>query len=390
MKPSISADIKFIGVNDHNIDLFESQFSVPNGISYNSYIILDEKIAVLDSVDKNFGSQWISNIKAELKDKKPDYLIVHHIEMDHSGNIKLFTEEFPNAKIVASKLAFVILNNLFNEDFSQKQIIVNQGDTLSLGKHNLNFISAPNVHWPEVIMSYETTEKVLFSGDAFGKFGALDKENSTKPEDWTSEARRYYFGIVGKFGDSTQSALNKLKDLDMKKICPLHGPVLSENLSYFIDKYDIWSSYKPETEGIFIAYTSVYGNTKKAVEEIAKILKSKGKENIKIADLAREDMSKCVEDAFRYSKLILATTTYTNDIFPPMKEFIHHLLDRNYQNRTVGLIGNGSWKPVATTIMASMLENGKKLKILETKVIIKTALNQETRLSLEKLAEELV
>lgn len=390
MKPSISADIKFIGVNDHNIDLFESQFSVPNGISYNSYIILDEKIAVLDSVDKNFGSQWISNIKAELKDKKPDYLIVHHIEMDHSGNIKLFTEEFPNAKIVASKLAFVILNNLFNEDFSQKQIIVNQGDTLSLGKHNLNFISAQNVHWPEVIMSYETTEKVLFSGDAFGKFGALDKENSTKPEDWTSEARRYYFGIVGKFGDSTQSALNKLKDLDMKKICPLHGPVLSENLSYFIDKYDIWSSYKPETEGIFIAYTSVYGNTKKAVEEIAKILKSKGKENIKIADLAREDMSKCVEDAFRYSKLILATTTYTNDIFPPMKEFIHHLLDRNYQNRTVGLIGNGSWNPVATTIMASMLENGKNLKILETKVIIKTALNQETRLSLEKLAEELV
>ena len=276
MKTDISNNIKFVGVNDHNIDLFEGQFIVPNGMSYNSYIILDEKIAVLDSVDKNFGSEWISNIKSQLNGKNPDYLVVHHMEMDHSANIKLFTETFPEAKIVASKLAFVIMNNLFDADFSDKQIVVTEGSTLSLGKHCLNFIAAPNVHWPEVVMSYESTEKILFSADGFGKFGALNKESGISPEEWTCEARRYYFGIVGKFGEPVQAVLKKLPNIQIEKICPLHGPVLTENLSYYINLYDIWSSYKPESQGIFIAYSSVYGNTKKAVEEFAEILKAKG------------------------------------------------------------------------------------------------------------------
>lgn len=390
MLPNFSEDIKFIGVNDHKIDLFEGQFIVPNGMSYNSYIILDEKIAILDSVDSNFGSEWISNIKKELKGKTPDFLVVHHMEMDHSANIKLFTEEFPKAKIVASKLAFVIMNNLFNCDFSDKQIIVEEGSKLSLGKHCLTFVAAPNVHWPEVVMSYESTEKVLFSADGFGKFGALDKENGTSPEDWTCEARRYYFGIVGKFGNPVQAVLKKLPSLEVNTICPLHGPVLTENLSYYIDLYNTWSSYKAESEGIFIAYTSVYGNTKKAVKEFAQLLKNKGCPKVKIADLAREDMAECVEDAFRYEKLVLATTTYTNDIFPFMKEFIHHLVDRDYQNRTIGLIGNGSWNPVANKIMASMFEKSKNIKILENQVIIKTALNKDSKAALEKLAEELI
>lgn len=390
MKTDISNNIKFVGVNDHNIDLFEGQFIVPNGMSYNSYIILDEKIAVLDSVDKNFGSEWISNIKSQLNGKNPDYLVVHHMEMDHSANIKLFTEAFPEAKIVASKLAFVIMNNLFDADFSDKQIVVTEGSTLSLGKHCLNFIAAPNVHWPEVVMSYESTEKILFSADGFGKFGALDKESGTSPEEWTCEARRYYFGIVGKFGEPVQAVLKKLPNIQIEKICPLHGPVLTENLSYYINLYDIWSSYKPESQGIFIAYSSVYGNTKKAVEEFAEILKAKGCTKVKIADLAREDMAECVEDAFRYDKLVLATTTYTNDIFPVMKEFIHHLVDRNYQNRTIGLIGNGSWNPVATKVMASMFEKSKNINLVEPSVTIKTALNHESRANLEKLAEELM
>lgn len=390
MKTDISNNIKFVGVNDHNIDLFEGQFIVPNGMSYNSYIILDEKIAVLDSVDKNFGSEWISNIKSQLNGKNPDYLVVHHIEMDHSANIKLFTEAFPEAKIVASKLAFVIMNNLFDADFSDKQIVVTEGSTLSLGKHCLNFIAAPNVHWPEVVMSYESTEKILFSADGFGKFGALDKESGTSPEEWTCEARRYYFGIVGKFGEPVQAVLKKLPNIQIEKICPLHGPVLTENLSYYINLYDIWSSYKPESQGIFIAYSSVYGNTKKAVEEFAEILKAKGCTKVKIADLAREDMAECVEDAFRYDKLVLATTTYTNDIFPVMKEFIHHLVDRNYQNRTIGLIGNGSWNPVATKVMATMFEKSKNINLIEPSVTIKTALNKEARENLEKLAEHLI
>lgn len=390
MKTDISNNIKFVGVNDHNIDLFEGQFIVPNGMSYNSYIILDEKIAVLDSVDKNFGSEWISNIKSQLNGKNPDYLVVHHMEMDHSANIKLFTEAFPEAKIVASKLAFVIMNNLFDADFSDKQIVVTEGSTLSLGKHCLNFIAAPNVHWPEVVMSYESTEKILFSADGFGKFGALDKESGTSPEEWTCEARRYYFGIVGKFGEPVQAVLKKLPNIQIEKICPLHGPVLTENLSYYINLYDIWSSYKPESQGIFIAYSSVYGNTKKAVEEFAEILKAKGCTKVKIADLAREDMAECVEDAFKYDKLVLATTTYTNDIFPVMKEFIHHLVDRNYQNRTIGLIGNGSWNPVATKVMATMFEKSKNINLVEPSVTIKTALNKEARENLEKLAEHLI
>lgn len=389
MIPTISENIKFVGVNDHQIDLFEGQYVVPNGISYNSYIILDEKIAVLDSVDGDFGSEWISNIKKELNGKQPDYLVVHHMEMDHSANIKLFTETFPEAKIVASKLAFVIMNNLFDKDFSEKQIIVGEGSTLSLGKHCLTFIAAPNVHWPEVVMSYESTEKVVFSADAFGKFGALDKESGTSPEEWTSEARRYFIGIVGKFGEPVQAVLKKLPNLEIKTICPLHGPILTENLSYYVNLYDIWSSYKPELEGIVIAYSSVYGNTKKAVAQFVEILKSKGCSNIKVFDLARDDMAECVAQAFATEKLVLATTTYTNDIFPCMKEFIHHLLDRNIQNKTIGLIGNGSWNPVANKIMASMFEKSKNIKILENQVTIKTALNKESLAALEKLAEEL-
>ena len=389
MIPTISENIKFVGVNDHQIDLFEGQYVVPNGISYNSYIILDEKIAVLDSVDGDFGSEWISNIKKELNGKQPDYLVVHHMEMDHSANIKLFTETFPEAKIVASKLAFVIMNNLFDKDFSEKQIIVGEGSTLSLGKHCLTFIAAPNVHWPEVVMSYESTEKILFSADGFGKFGALDKESGTSPEEWTSEARRYFIGIVGKFGEPVQAVLKKLPNLEIKTICPLHGPILTENLSYYVNLYDIWSSYKPELEGIVIAYSSVYGNTKKAVAQFVEILKSKGCSNIKVFDLARDDMAECVAQAFATEKLVLATTTYTNDIFPCMKEFIHHLLDRNIQNKTIGLIGNGSWNPVANKIMASMFEKSKNIKILENQVTIKTALNKESLAALEKLAEEL-
>ena len=381
----VTNDIKYVGVNDHQIDLFEGQFIVPNGMSYNSYLILDEKIAVMDSVDANFGDQWISNIKNELAGKSPDYLVVHHMEMDHSANIKKFMEVFPSAKIVSSKLAFVMMKNYFGTDFFENQIVVSEGSTLELGKHKLNFVTAPNVHWPEVIMSYESTDKVLFSADGFGKFGALDVE-----EEWACEARRYYFGIVGKFGDAVQSVLKKLSGIDVKIICPLHGPVLSENLEYYINLYDTWSSYKPETEGVFVAYTSVYGNTKKAVEKFAEILKAKGCPKVAVADLAREDMAECVEDAFRYGKIILATTTYTNDIFPFMKEFIHHLTDRNYQNRKIGLIENGTWNPLAAKVMTKMFENCKDINFCPTVVTIKTAMNDETVKELEKLAEEIL
>ncbi len=381
----VTNDIKYVGVNDHQIDLFEGQFIVPNGMSYNSYLILDEKIAVMDSVDANFGDQWISNIKNELAGKSPDYLVVHHMEMDHSANIKKFMETFPTAKIVSSKLAFVMMKNYFGTDFAERQIVVSEGSTLELGKHKLNFVTAPNVHWPEVIMSYESTDKVLFSADGFGKFGALDVE-----EEWACEARRYYFGIVGKFGDAVQSVLKKLSGIDVKIICPLHGPVLSENLEYYINLYDTWSSYKPETEGVFVAYTSVYGNTKKAVEKFAEILKEKGCPKVAVADLAREDMAECVEDAFKYGKIVLATTTYTNDIFPFMKEFIHHLTDRNYQNRKIGLIENGTWNPLAAKVMTKMFENSKNITFCPTVVTIKTAMNDDTILSLEKLADEIL
>ena len=381
----VTNDIKYVGVNDHEIDLFEGQFIVPNGMSYNSYIIMDEKIAVMDSVDANFGDQWIANIKEVLGDKTPDYLVVHHMEMDHSANIKKFMETFPTAKIVSSKLAFVMMKNYFGTDFSENQIVVTEGSTLELGKHKLNFVTAPNVHWPEVIMSYESTDKVLFSADGFGKFGALDVE-----EEWACEARRYYFGIVGKFGDAVQSVLKKLSGIDVKIICPLHGPVLSENLEYYINLYDTWSSYGVESEGVFVAYTSVYGNTKKAVEKFAEILKAKGCLKVAVADLAREDMAECVEDAFRYGKIVLATTTYTNDIFPFMKEFIHHLTDRNYQNRKIGLIENGTWNPLAAKVMTKMFENSKNITFCPTVVTIKTAMNDETVNDLEKLAEEIL
>ena len=381
----ITNDIKYVGVNDHEIDLFEGQFIVPNGMSYNSYIIMDEKIAVMDSVDANFGDQWIANIKEVLADKSPDYLVVHHMEMDHSANIAKFMEVFPSAKIVSSKLAFVMMKNYFGTDFADRQFVVSEGSTLELGKHKLNFVTAPNVHWPEVIMSYESTDKVLFSADGFGKFGALDVE-----EEWACEARRYYFGIVGKFGDAVQAVLKKLSGIDVKFICPLHGPVLSENLEYYINLYDTWSSYGVESEGVFVAYTSVYGNTKKAVEKFVEILKEKGCPKVAVADLAREDMAECVEDAFRYGKLILATTTYTNDIFPFMKEFIHHLTDRNYQNRKIGLIENGTWNPLAAKVMTKMFENCKDINFCSTVVTIKTAMNDKTVTDLEKLAEEIL
>ncbi|MBQ7904497.1 MAG: FprA family A-type flavoprotein [Spirochaetaceae bacterium] len=381
----ITNEIKYVGVNDHKIDLFEGQFIVPNGMSYNSYVILDDKIAVMDSVDQNFGDEWISNIKNIIGNKSPDFLVVHHMEMDHSANIAKFMETFPNAKIVSSKLAFVMMKNYFGTDFENRQIVVAEGSTLELGKHTLNFVAAPNVHWPEVIMSYESSEKVLFSADGFGKFGALDVE-----EEWACEARRYYFGIVGKFGDAVQAVLKKLAGIEVKVICPLHGPVLTENLDYYINLYDTWSSYSVESEGVFIAYTSVYGNTKKAVEKFAEILKAKGCPKVAVADLAREDMAECVEDAFKYGKIVLATTTYTNDIFPFMKDFIHHLTGRNYQNRTIGLIENGTWNPLAAKVMTKMFENSKNITFCPTVVTIKTAMNDETVNGLEKLAEEIL
>lgn len=381
----ITNEIKYVGVNDHKIDLFEGQFIVPNGMSYNSYVILDNKIAVMDSVDQNFGDEWISNIKNVIGNKSPDFLVVHHMEMDHSANIAKFMETFPNAKIVSSKLAFVMMKNYFGTDFENRQIVVAEGSTLELGKHTLNFVAAPNVHWPEVIMSYESSEKVLFSADGFGKFGALDVE-----EEWACEARRYYFGIVGKFGDAVQAVLKKLAGIEVKVICPLHGPVLTENLDYYINLYDTWSSYSVESEGVFIAYTSVYGNTKKAVEKFAEILKAKGCPKVAVADLAREDMAECVEDAFKYGKIVLATTTYTNDIFPFMKDFIHHLTGRNYQNRTIGLIENGTWNPLAAKVMTKMFENSKNITFCPTVVTIKTAMNDETVNGLEKLAEEIL
>lgn len=381
----ITNEIKYVGVNDHKIDLFEGQFIVPNGMSYNSYVILDDKIAVMDSVDQNFGDEWISNIKNVIGNKSPDFLVVHHMEMDHSANIAKFMETFPNAKIVSSKLAFVMMKNYFGTDFENRQIVVAEGSTLELGKHTLNFVAAPNVHWPEVIMSYESSEKVLFSADGFGKFGALDVE-----EEWACEARRYYFGIVGKFGDAVQAVLKKLAGIEVKVICPLHGPILTDNLEYYINLYDTWSSYNVESEGVFIAYTSVYGNTKKAVEKFAEILKAKGCPKVAVADLAREDMAECVEDAFKYGKIVLATTTYTNDIFPFMKDFIHHLTGRNYQNRTIGLIENGTWNPLAAKVMTKMFENSKNITFCPTVVTIKTAMNDETVNRLEKLAEEIL
>jgi len=381
---NITNDIKYIGVNDHDIDLFEGQYIVPNGMAYNSYAIIDEKIAIMDSVDANFGQQWLDNMAAALDGRKPDYLVVQHMEPDHSANITSFVQAYPDAQIVASSKAFGMMKQFFGTDFPEKQIVVGEGDKLNLGTHELTFVTAPMVHWPEVIVTYDSKDKVLFSADAFGKFGALDVE-----EDWACEARRYYIGIVGKYGAQVQALLKKATALDIQIICPLHGPVLTENLDYYINLYDIWSSYRPEDEGVLIAYTSVYGNTKKAVEQLAKLLEEKGAEKVVVTDLARSDMAEAVEDAFRYSKIVLATTTYNGDIFPFMKEFINHLTERNFQNRTVAFIENGSWAATAARVMKGMLEKSKNLTYTDTTVKIMSALNAESSAQLEALADEL-
>lgn len=380
---NITNDIRYVGVNDHQIDLFESQYVVENGMAYNSYVIMDKKIAVLDSVDAHFTHEWLDNIQNVTGRKAPDYLIVQHMEPDHSANIGNFMKLYPNAKVVSSAKAFAMMKQFYGTDFADRQIIIKEGDTLSLGKHELSFVAAPMVHWPEVMMTYDACDKVFFSADAFGKFGALDVE-----EDWACEARRYYFGIVGKYGTQVQNLLKKAAKLDIQTICPLHGPVLSENLEYYLKLYNTWSSYGIETEGIMIAYTSVYGNTKKAVELLAEKLRAKGCPKVAVNDLARCDMAEAVEDAFRYGKIILATTTYNADIFPFMKEFIGHLLERNFQNRKIGIIENGSWAPMAAKVIKKMLEGCKNTTFANTTVSIKSALNEDSSAQLEALAEE--
>ena len=379
----ITNDIKYIGVNDHQIDLFEGQYAVPNGMSYNSYVILDEKVAVMDTVDQFFGDEWLNNLEAALDGRKPDYLVVHHMEPDHSANIANFLSHYPEATVVSSAKAFTMIKQFFGNDYADRRIVVGEGDTLNLGKHVLTFVTAPMVHWPEVIVSYDSCDKVLFSADGFGKFGALDVE-----EEWACEARRYYIGIVGKYGAQVQALLKKAAKLDIAMICPLHGPVLKEDLGYYINLYDIWSSYRVETDGILIAYTSVYGHTKKAVELLAEKLEARG-QKVTVTDLARDDMAEAVEDAFRYGKLVLATTTYNGDMFPFMKDFLHHLTERNFQNRTVGMIENGTWAPVAAKFMMKMLENSKNLTFTANNVKIFSALNDDSRAQLMALAEEL-
>ncbi len=381
---NITKDIKYIGVNDHKIDLFEGQYTVPNGMAYNSYLINDDKIAIMDTVDAAFTHEWLDNIAAALSGRNPDYLIVQHMEPDHSANIMNFIKTYPSARIVSSAKAFAMMKNFFGTDFEDKGIIVGEGDSLDLGTHKLSFVAAPMVHWPEVIVTYDSTDKVLFSADGFGKFGALDVE-----EDWACEARRYYFGIVGKYGAQVTALLKKAATLDIEIICPLHGPVLSENLGYYIDLYTTWSSYQPEEDGIVIAYTSVYGNTKKAVMLLADKLRANGCPKVVINDLARCDMAEAVEDAFRYSKLVLATTTYNAEIFPFMREFINHLTERGYSNRMVGIIENGSWAPLAAKVMKGMLEKSKNLTFADTTVKIMSALSEESHNSLNSLADEL-
>ena len=381
----ISNDIAYIGVNDREIDLFEGQYVVPNGMAYNSYVILDEKIAVFDTVDKNFGTQWLKNLDEALGGKTPDYLIVQHMEPDHSANIVLFAEKYPDAKIVANYKAFVMMSQFFDFDLGDRKMSVKNGESLSLGKHELTFVFAPMVHWPEVMMTYDSTDKVLFSADAFGKFGALDTD-----EDWACEARRYYFGIVGKYGAQVQAVLKKAAALDIKTICPLHGPVLSENLGYYLDLYNTWSSYGVESDGVVIAYTSVYGNTKAAAELLAQKLKEKGCPKVAVNDLARCDMAEAVEDAFRYGKIVLATTTYNADVFPFMREFINELTERNFQNRFVGIIENGSWAPMAAKVIKKMLENSKNITFADTVVTVKSAMKQNTADDIERLADEII
>lgn len=380
----ITDDIRYVGVNDHDIDLFEGQYVVENGMAYNSYVIMDEQIAVMDTVDGNFTDEWLKNISDVIGDRKPSYLIVQHMEPDHSANIANFLDLYKDAKVVATAKAFVMMKQFFGTDYPERQIVVKEGDTLSLGTHTLTFVLAPMVHWPEVMVTYDSKDKVLFSADAFGKFGALDVE-----EDWTCEARRYYFGIVGKYGVQTQALLKKAAGLDIQTICALHGPILKENLGYYLDLYNTWSSYGVESEGVVIAYTSVYGNTKKAVELLADKLTALGCPKVTVTDLARDDMAEAVEDAFRYGKLVLATTTYNGDIFPFMKTFIEHLTERGYRNRTIGLIENGSWAPTAAKTMLKMFEGSKNLTFTDTTVTIKSAVNTENEAQIAALAEEL-
>ena len=380
----IPQDIKYVGVDDHELDLFEGQYHVPNGMAYNSYAILDEQIAIMDSVDALFTQVWLDNIRSALGERTPDYLIVQHMEPDHSGSILSFMAAYPEAKLVASARAFVMLKNFFGTDFSERKIVVGEGDTLSLGSRELTFVTATMVHWPEVIVTYDSKDKVLFSADAFGKFGALDVE-----EDWACEARRYYIGIVGKYGAPVQTLLKKTAAFDIQAICPLHGPALTENLGYYIGLYNTWSTYAVEEEGVVIAYTSIYGNTKKTVEQLAERLREKGCGKVVVNDLARCDMAGAVEDAFRYSKLVLATTTYNGGIFPFMQEFIHHLTERNYSNRFVAFIENGSWAPAAARVMKGMLEKSKNLTYADTTVTIVSALNEASSAQLSALADEL-
>lgn len=380
----ISNDIKYVGVNDKNLDLFEGQYVVENGMAYNSYVIIDEKVAVIDSVDRSFGAEWLENIAVALNGRTPDYLVVQHMEPDHSSNILAFSEKYKDAKIVSSLRAFQMMKNYFGTDFQDRQVVVKEGDVLPLGKHNLSFIAAPMVHWPEVIMTYDDFDKVLFSADAFGKFGALDTD-----EDWACEARRYYFGIVGKYGAQVQSVLKKAAALDIKIICPLHGPWLFENIPYYLNLYDIWSSYGVESDGVVIAYTSVYGHTEKAVNLLKAELENKGVK-VPVFDLARCDMAEAVEDAFRYGKLVLATTTYNGDIFPFMKTFIEHLVERNFQNRTVGFIENGSWAPQSSRIMRGMLEQQKNLTLLDADVKIYSAVSDKNIAEIQALASALL
>ncbi len=381
---TITNDIRYVGVNDHQIDLFEGQYKVPNGMAYNSYLIIDEKIAVMDTVDRNFTHEWLDNLEKELSGRKPDYLVVQHMEPDHSANIANFMKIYPDASVVSSDKAFKMMKNFFGTEFEDRRIVVGEGDTLSLGKHTLAFVAAPMVHWPEVIVTYDTTDKVLFSADGFGKFGALDAN-----EEWAAEARRYYIGIVGKYGAQVQKLLAKAKTLDIETICPLHGPVLKENLGYYLGLYDLWSSYTTESDGIMIAYTSVYGNTKKAVEVLADKLKAKGCPDVAVFDLARCDMAEAVARAFSYGRIVLATTTYNSDIFPFMREFIEHLTERGFRNKTVAMIENGSWAPQAIKVMKGLLQTAKDISYTENNVKIMSALNEDSKKQIDALSDEL-
>ena len=384
---NVTKDIRYIGVNDHEIDLFEGMYIVPEGMAYNSYVILDEKVAVMDTADRHFVQEWLGNLAAALEGRKPDYLIVQHMEPDHSSGIAAFMDVYPEAKVVATAKAFTMMKNFTGTDYTGRGIVVKEGDKLELGSHVLTFVTAPMVHWPEVMFTYDSTDKVLFSADAFGKFGALDAEDE---EGWACEARRYYFGIVGKYGAQVQAVLKKAAALDIQIICPLHGPILNENLGYYLDLYNTWSSYGVETEGVAVFYTSVYGHTKEAAEFMAEKLQELGCPKVAISDLARDDMAEAVEDAFRYGKIVLATTTYNADVFPFMREFIEHLTERNYQNRKIGFIENGSWAPTAAKVMKGMLEGCKNTTFAETEVKILSAMTEENKAQIEELAKEMI